>query len=122
MIWQNLFFSIIGFLSSIVLFVDLNLSNVCFTRGCEMLRKSKHDKIMKFLYNVFVTISFGTLLFHYLWYPESQTITYVIIPSTIFAIYLIYDSIKYYQAQCPFRIVSNISMIFLFFIWLSNFF
>ncbi len=120
MIWHNLLFSTTGFLASLILFVDHNLSNVCFTRGCDIIRRSKHAKIFGFSNTIFGITGFGALIFSFIWFPDNFLIGPIIIAGTVYAIYFTYLGIRRYQAQCPFCIVANISMFMLFLIWLSE--
>ena len=122
MIWHNILFATIGFLSSLILVVDHRLSNVCFTRGCDIIRKSKHSNILGLSNALFGFLAFATLLFLFIWYPESDFIGPVSVLGSIYALVFLYVGIRHYQEQCPFCIISNISMLMIFFIWLSSLF
>lgn len=120
-LWQYFLFAILGFMSSLVLFVDHNLTNMCFTRGCDVIRKSKHSRIMGFSNTILGLLAFGSLIFLFIWYPESFFIGPISAAGTIYSIYFIYIGIRYYQAQCPFCIIANTSMLMIFLIWLSQY-
>lgn len=122
MTWHNILFASLGFLASLILFVDHRLSNVCFTRGCDIIRRSKHSKIFGFSNTIFGILGFGALLFLFIWYPESWLIMPISILGTLYALIFTYIGIRYYQEQCPFCIVANVSMLMIFFIWLSGLF
>jgi len=117
---HSLIFSIIGIITSLTIFLDKSLSHVCLTRGCNILRRHNHTIIISLANLLFGFINLLFITFFLIWNNTSDFIGYLSGIGTIYAIYFISYSIKKYDAQCAFSITTNVSMIMIFLIWLSD--
>jgi hypothetical protein len=119
--WYILGFGLVGFVCSLILFLDYGLSTVCFTRGCDIIRKHHQDKLIRVL-QFFITIFFGMIIFLNLWPAQNNLVGALSAAGSVYSAYFLYHSLKKYWTQSPLCILPNISMIFVFLIWTSNLF
>lgn len=121
MIWELWALISLGILCSWIVFTDKIFSDVCMTKGCDIIRESSTPKLHGWMNFWIFVVGFMALLWLQLWFANSEIIGVITFTGSIYAIYMIVYSIMKFKTLCKFQLIYYLSMILLFLIWLSEF-
>lgn len=121
MILEMWIFTGIGILSSWIVFTDKIFSDVCMTKGCDIIRKTKMPKLHGWFNFLVYVVGYMGLLWLYIWFPSSEIIGAITFTGTIYSVYMLTLSIIKFKTICKFQLAYYMSMIVLFLLWLAEY-